>query len=151
MVLLTQNSPAKRMQGYLRQSVQLTGLGLPSFQNCIDNLQCLQQILARQVPHDAMEPLTPTAFLTHPAIEIGTRYFTSRRDDPTGESLPFDRMTDPKGILTAMAADGYFHGPDNKVHYYRLLSTTSNSQFRCVGTSTIFTIHSNNKRKGSRQ
>ena len=120
------------MQGYLRQSVQLTGFDLQEFQKSIDNLQHLQQILARQVPDGVMEPFTPSSFSTYPSVDFGTRYFTSRRDDPHGTAIEFDRAIDPNGILASMATDGYFHGPDNEVLYYQLASVGHAQRPRCV-------------------
>lgn len=121
-------STAKRTQGYLRQTVQVTGLNLPPFETCIDNMQHLHQVLSRQVPEGDMELFSPSTSLSYPSIEFGTRYFTSRRDDPLSAAMPFDHAVDPKGILTSMVADGYFHGEDNKVLYYRLVPSSGNGQ-----------------------
>jgi hypothetical protein len=75
-----------------------------------------------------MEPFAPSTSPSYPSIEFGTRYFTSRRDDPLGAATPFDHAVDPKGILTSMIADGYFHSADNKVLYYRLAPSSANNQ-----------------------
>jgi hypothetical protein len=117
------------MQGYLRQTVQVTGLNLPRFETCIDNMQHLHQVLSRQVPEGDMEPFSPsTTSPSYPSIEFGTRYFSSRRDDPLSAAIPFDHAVDPKGILASMIADGYFHGEDNKVLYYRLVPSSGDGQ-----------------------
>ncbi len=52
----------------------------------------------------------------------------SHRDDPLGAAMPFDHAVDPKGILTSMIADGYFHNADNKVLYYCLAPSSVNNQ-----------------------
>jgi hypothetical protein len=57
-------------------------------------------------------------FLEHPALDVGTRYFTSRKDDLMGPSAPFDGSVDPKGILASIVDDKYFYGSDNIVLYY---------------------------------
>jgi len=75
-----------------------------------------------------MEPFSPGTSPSYPSIEFGTRYFTSRRDDPLSAATPFNHAVDPKGILTSMIADGYFHGEDNKVLYYRLVPSSGDSQ-----------------------
>lgn len=54
-------------------------------------------------------------------MDIATRYFTSRREDPTGTAVPFPANVDPKGILRSLAADDYFHGPDNEVLFYNMI------------------------------
>jgi hypothetical protein len=102
----------------MRQSVKLTGLGTPLFQDCVDNIQRLSQILSRQVPEGNMDLFQHSDFLDHPAVDIGTRYFTSRRDDPMGPSAPFDDSVDPKGILASIVDGNYFYGSDNIVLYY---------------------------------
>ena len=103
---------------FMRQSVKMTGLGTPAFQDCIGNIQRLSQILSRQVPEGHMDTFQHSNFLEHPALDIGTRYFTSRKDDPMGPSAPFEDSVDPKGILASMADDKYFYGADNIVLYY---------------------------------
>ena len=85
---------------------------------CIENIQRLSQILSRQVPEGTMDIFTQGSFLEHPALNIGTQYFTSRKDDPVGPSAPFDHSVDPKGILTSIVNDKYFYGSDNIVQYY---------------------------------
>jgi len=112
--------PYDQNQPYLHQNVQLTGFNSDKFKASIDTMQHLFQIFARQVPEGAIEPLNLGHFGQYGVVEFSTRYFTSRRDDPHGEALPFDRYTDPKGILAKMSNPKYFHGEDNKVLYYAL-------------------------------
>jgi len=83
------------------------------------------------VPEGALQPFEPQQFLTHPCIDIATRYFTSRREDPTGTALPFSSATDPKGKLQALTTDEYFHGPDNEVLYYQLSNTKGAPGDKC--------------------
>jgi hypothetical protein len=100
--------------------VQLTGFDCKEFQTCINKLQHLHQIFARQVPEGDMEPLTLGQFRHFNTVELTTRYFTSRQDDPNGAEIPFDQTTDPNGILSCMSNSKYFHGEDNRVLYYIL-------------------------------
>ena len=67
-----------------------------------------------------MEPLVSSQFGRSDMVELSTRYFTSRRDDPHGIATPFDKSIDQNGILSSMSNDKYFRGEDNKVHYYAL-------------------------------
>jgi hypothetical protein len=83
-------------------------------------IQRLHQALTRQVPEGDMEPLIFSQFGRFHTIDLATRYFTSRRDDPHGIPLPFDRSTDPNNILGGMTNNKYFHGEDNKVLFYML-------------------------------
>jgi hypothetical protein len=77
-----------------------------------------------------MEPFALGQFHHFDTVEFATRYFTSRRDDPNGTALPFDRSTDPNGVLSGMSDNKYFHGEDNKVLYYVLKSVDDNSHPR---------------------
>ena len=101
--------------------MQLTGLSTPSFQTCVDNLQLIHSTFNCHVPEGALEPLQPSEFLNHPSIDTATRYFTSRREDPTGTAVPFSQTVDPKGILQSLGYGDYFHGPDNDVLFYTLV------------------------------
>jgi hypothetical protein len=105
-------------QQYLRQSVQLTGLGATTFTTCIDKLKQLHERFGRHVSDGSLLPLTFDTFKTFDCINLSTRYFTSRRDNPHGERIPFAFDVDPQGILANMETDHYFHGEDNEVQYY---------------------------------
>jgi hypothetical protein len=102
--------------------VELTGFSSPNFQTIIDSLRRLHQMLARQVPEGAMEQYTFGHANGFDTIQLSTRYFTPRRDDPANPQVPFDRLVDPKGILASLSNEAYFHGEDNKVLYYMLKS-----------------------------
>jgi hypothetical protein len=101
--------------------VQLTWFNSDKYKASIGAMQYMFQIFSRQVPEGALESLNFGQFGQYGVMEFSTRYFTSRRDDPHGEALPFDQSTDPKGILAKMSSPKYFHGEDNKVLYYALL------------------------------
>lgn len=98
--------------------MQLTGLGTPQFQTCIDNLHIIHTTFSRHVPEGTLEPFQPSEFLNHPCVNISTRYFTSRREDPTGTAVAFPNTVDPKGILQSCSTNDHFHGQDNEVLYY---------------------------------
>jgi len=110
--------------------VQLTGLSTPSFQTCIDNLQHIHTAFGRQVPEGELESIQTATFLDHPCVDIATRYYTSRREDPTGTTVPFSSDVDPNGILQAMVTDDHFHGVDNQVLYYTLIGREGKKQYR---------------------
>jgi hypothetical protein len=67
-----------------------------------------------------MEPLAFSQFHGSDMVEFSTRYFTSHHDDPNGNAIPFNRHTDPHGVLSRMSNSRYFHGEDNQVLYYTL-------------------------------
>lgn len=87
----------------------------------------MQQIhgkLSREFPEHTLEEFKTDNFLTYPAINFATRYFTSLRDDPYTTSVPFPSSVDPKGILSSMQTDIYIHAADNQVLYYILQNKT---------------------------
>jgi hypothetical protein len=67
-----------------------------------------------------MEPFMFGQVHQFDTLDISTRYFTSRYDDPLGQQIEFDPMVDPKGILASISNSKYFHGEDNKVLFYVL-------------------------------
>jgi hypothetical protein len=105
-------------QQYLRQSIQLTGLGASSFSAHINKLKQLHEEFGRHVSERSLLPPSFDTFRTFDCINLSTRYFTSRRDDPHSENVPFTLDVDPRGILTSMETDIYFHGEDNQVQYF---------------------------------
>jgi hypothetical protein len=113
-------SPNDQQQGFIRQSVQLTGFNTEKFQTCVDTLQCLHQALARQVLEGAMDPFTVGQNGRFDTVEFSTHYFTARQDDPFGDAILFNNAVDPKGVLASMTDDTYFHGGDNEVMYFTL-------------------------------
>jgi hypothetical protein len=100
--------------------VELTGFGTKQFQASIDTLHRLRQTLARQVPEGAMEKLAVGQINGFDTIQLATRYFTSRHDDPSSTPVPFDILVDPKGIMEGLSDETYFHSSDNEVLYYTL-------------------------------
>jgi hypothetical protein len=95
---------------------------MPLFQTSVDYLQQIHELFSRQFPEGALEKFRTDQFMTNSAINLATRYFTSRRDDPYSPSIPLSPMIDPKGVLSSMQNDVYFHGEDNAVVYYALQS-----------------------------
>lgn len=77
-----------------------------------------------------MDQFTHCFFLEHSALDVGTRYFTSRKDDPMGPAVPLDVMIDPKGILASMSDDKHFHSIDNIVKYYTATEDSTDDMIR---------------------
>lgn len=125
---------------YLRQSVQLTGLGTPIFQTCIDNIQQIHMIFAHHMTEGAMEDLELSTFQDAPCITTTARYLTSRREDPHSPAVRIPRSIDPKGILAGTSGD-YFYGQDNEVLYYSMISMFSAKPTRCVEYYLLYIIH----------
>jgi hypothetical protein len=58
-------------------------------------------MLSREFPEHTLEEFRPDDFITYPAINFGTRYFTSQHDNPYTSIVPFSPGVDPKGILSS--------------------------------------------------
>jgi hypothetical protein len=114
-------------QAYLRQSIQLTGLNVPSFNLCVENLVKIHGKFSRKLTVDGFEPFKVDSFGSFSCLNLSTRYFTSRKDDPQNPAVPFSPAVDPKGILASMSTTTYFHGEDNQVLYYSAMPDPSRS------------------------
>lgn len=91
---------------------------MPVFERTTKILRQLDRILGRPLPVDKVVPLEMTTACGNTAWQPATRYFTSRKDDPNSEDLPFNKEEDPNGILEGLRKDTHFHGDDNKVLYF---------------------------------
>lgn len=103
----------------MRQSVSITGLDEPLFAKAVDNLLNMQNMLARNIGDDCLDLWQPLSYTSYQSIDLGNRYFTSRRDDPHGSPISFARGVDPYGRLAAMGGNNLFHGEDNNVCYFK--------------------------------
>jgi hypothetical protein len=114
--------------------VQITGLGTPIFQKCVDKLLQIHALVTSYMPDGSLEPYSLPFLEGHPCLDVSTRYFTSRIDDPMGEIVPFSNYVDPRGDLQSvmMTNDNLFHGVDNKVLYYRLVQDQDTERPRCA-------------------
>ena len=106
---------------FLRQGIGLTGINTPIFQSYVTTLHQIHELFSRQFQERTLEKFKPDNFITYPSLNFSTRYFTSRRDDPSCIQIPFTSSVDPNGILSSMQNDIYVHTADNTVLYYMLL------------------------------
>jgi hypothetical protein len=104
----------------MRQSVSITGLNEPLFTKSIESLLNMQNLFARNIGDDCLELWKPLSYRdsSYQSIDLGNRYFTSRRDDPHGSPVSFAHGVDPYGKLAAMGSGDLFHGEDNDVCYF---------------------------------
>ena len=61
---------------YLRQSMMLTGLSSPKFNDAILSMRAIEDIFKQRAIDRNMEAWIPSAFQGHPSIDVGNRYFT---------------------------------------------------------------------------
>lgn len=103
---------------YLRQQIQLTGLGSPIFKRTVDTIKTLDHLFSRKVPDGRLNPLQFSSAFGDVALEPSNRYFTTRKEDPNSIDLPFQASVDPKGFLREVRQSTIFHGEDNQVLYF---------------------------------
>lgn len=63
-------------------------------------------------------------------LEASNRYLTPKKDVPIGQSVPFNKYMDPKGILEEMLGegDGFVHTEDNVVEYFEQKMDPNNTR-----------------------
>ncbi|KAK7022002.1 hypothetical protein VNI00_017104 [Paramarasmius palmivorus] len=65
-------------------------------------------------------------------MEIGNRYFTSKRLALTEQHMPFSPSIDPKGFLEEMRGDSFLHTSENQVEYYERYMVNNEQKFKSV-------------------
>jgi hypothetical protein len=103
---------------YLRQSMMLTGLSSPKFNDAIQSIHAIEDIFRRQVAEGNMELWVPSAFQGHPSIDVGNRYFTPRQHALQDRHISFSPAIDPDNILSEAMGEEFVHTEDNVVEYY---------------------------------
>ena len=103
---------------YLRQSIMLTGLSSPKFNDAIMSIHAIEDIFRRQVTDRNMEVWVPSLFQGHQSIDVGNRYFTPRQHALQDRHISFGLAIDPDNILSEAMGEEFVHTEDNKVEYY---------------------------------
>jgi hypothetical protein len=88
------------MRLYLRQSVMLTGLSSPKFNNAIQFIRTIEDIFQRQAVDGNMEAWVPSAFQGHPSIDVGNCYFIPRQHALQDQQISFSTTIEPDNILS---------------------------------------------------
>ncbi|KAH7903324.1 hypothetical protein BJ138DRAFT_1020827, partial [Hygrophoropsis aurantiaca] len=115
--------PRGNQARHMRQSVVLSGLGLPAFEDAITTLYGIHTLLGRNVPPGALEKWQPFDYIGTRAIEIQNRYFTVKRFGNGLPKLPFDLLCDSNGYLEDCSTPEMYHTEDNEVDYYSSADT----------------------------
>ena len=117
MAYLHHNRQPNRRQ-YLRQSMMLTGLSSPKFNDAILSVHAIKDIFRRQAVDGNMEGWVLSAFQGHPSIEARNQYFTPRQYALQDCQISFSSAIDPDNILTESMREEFVHTEDNEVEYY---------------------------------
>ena len=103
---------------YLQQSMMLTGLSSPKFNDAILSMHAIEDIFKQQAIDRNMEVWVPSAFQGHPSIDVGNRYFTPRQHALQERHISFSPAIDPDNILSEAMGEEFVHTEDNEVEYY---------------------------------
>ncbi|KZT22249.1 hypothetical protein NEOLEDRAFT_1181126 [Neolentinus lepideus HHB14362 ss-1] len=107
-------------KGFLHQSVQLTGYSNPEFQKNIDGLHLIERHIGRSFKEGVLIKWEPIDGDVHPTLSITNKFYTSTRFAERKNTIPFDKVVDPRGILTKLQDEKFIHTEDNKVTYYKV-------------------------------
>lgn len=102
----------------MRQSVMLTGLSSPIFDEAIASIYEIQNMFRRTVVMGTMEEWVPSVFKEHVSIDVGNRYFTPRKYALQDQQIAFSANIDPHNILSEAMGDELVHVEENHVEYY---------------------------------
>jgi len=104
---------------YMRQSIMLTGLSLPKFNDALASTHAIEDVFRQQMEDGTMEAWAPSNFQGHPSIDIGNRYFTPRQQAiQYDRQVSFSAVVDPDRILSMAMGNDFIHTEDNEVEYY---------------------------------
>jgi len=103
----------------MRQSVTLTGLSSPKFNDALVSAHAIDDMFRLLVVDGIMEAWVPLTFQGHTSIDIGNRYFTpSQQVLQHDHQVPFSPVVDPDHILSTAMGNEFVHTEDNEVEYY---------------------------------
>ncbi|PPQ82306.1 hypothetical protein CVT24_001620 [Panaeolus cyanescens] len=128
----------KHAKKYLRQQVQITGLGSVQFDNAINKIREIYLKFTDKVDEKLLHPWKPDSFNSFPAINATTRYFTPTRMAASSSSVPFASYVDPDGRLKQAMGSDFIHTVENRVDYYEMIRGLNDSvSYRAVDPVTF--------------
>ncbi|TFK48422.1 hypothetical protein OE88DRAFT_1647017 [Heliocybe sulcata] len=103
---------------YLKQSVQLTGLSTETWESVTEGISIIHRHMSRSFKDGMMLPWMHSEYQGYTCMDIPCRYFTAQRHLDPSSGIAFDKQVDPRGVLTRLQDDTWFHTADNVVNYY---------------------------------
>ena len=104
--------PRKPIQA--KQSVTVTGLGIPIFDNYAKAALELRTVLSTELQSHDLQPWTPQTYERDIALHFANRYLVTSKEE---EHTPNPRMIDPFNILANAVPQGKYTS-DNEVLYF---------------------------------
>ena len=101
------------------QSIVLTGFGETFFENYIDKLQTLNDLMARAISPSPVSPFESDSFHDYASLKVSNRYFTNISNSTGFEEVHFSSDIDPSGALSSLIGKDWNHTTDNHVSYMK--------------------------------
>lgn len=120
------------------QSVTLTGMGAPTFDAALKNLENIYEFVARTFPEKALHDWKPITFpgYNFRGVKFSNRIFTHRSQVGNFEVLDLPDHMDPNKSLGAKSdAVGLCYTEDSEVLYYAMQKHESGPKY---GTVTLY-------------
>jgi hypothetical protein len=102
----------------MRQSMMLSGLSLPKFNDAVMSIHAIEDSFRQQAVDGKMDMWVPSAFQGHPSIDVGNRYFTPRQHALQERHISFSLAVDPDNLLSQAMGEDFVHTENNEVEYY---------------------------------
>jgi hypothetical protein len=103
---------------YLKQSLSITGMGSPTFEEALKSLNECHGQFQRQFPDGRLQNWVGATYKDYGALDVSNQYLTPKGDSTATEHVPFSKSVDPYGILETMAEADYVRSEENEVYYY---------------------------------
>ena len=103
---------------FLRQGVQVTGLGNTSFDRLTADIARIQALFKRAIGPFLQDEAGMSQFEDFTAIDASNCYFTPRTERNHRDERPITPDIDPKGYAMKAAGDSFMHTEENQVRYY---------------------------------
>jgi hypothetical protein len=85
----------------------------------LEGIATIYATFTKYMRTDQLQAWTPDKYKEWSSIGAGNRYFSTGIIAATGETVPFDSLVDPDGLLASVDANKYRHTVDNDVGYFQ--------------------------------
>ncbi|KAA1480130.1 hypothetical protein DENSPDRAFT_789985, partial [Dentipellis sp. KUC8613] len=110
---------------WAKQTVQITGLGLPFFADTMNAVNGIHHSISRKYAASGLRPWRSTQLGDYISLDVGNRYITPNTFTNGESAIPFHPLVDPHGILLEATRDVGSHLADNEVRYFERLHNSS--------------------------
>ncbi|KAL0578045.1 hypothetical protein V5O48_003950 [Marasmius crinis-equi] len=136
------NALGKSSPRYLAQSVTLSGLGLPYFEDGANAVMQIDARLGQRAGYEQMDTCSAVkpGENREDTLTASNRYFTAKHYAENLETLPLPRSIDPRGHLQRSAGKMYVYTQENVVQYERrIVYSDGNERYEPIEPQEIMT------------